>query len=451
MRLKFYGGTKSVTGANYLLEEGGVKILVDCGLIQGSKYTEQQNYDDFAYDPKEIQYLFITHSHMDHGGRIPKLIKEGFKGRIFSTSPTRDLLDKALPDSLHIMRDDARAGGFEPLYDENDIVAAMSLMEGVNYYETLELEGGLKVTFRDAGHILGSSIIEIDWNGKKVAFSGDLGNPPVPLLRPTDDIKDIDYLLIESAYGNRIHEKRTERKQILEDVIKETINNGGVLMVPSFAMERTQEMLFELNSLVEQKKIPAVPVFIDSPLAIKLLGVYKQYPDYFNKEAIYLIESGDDIFNFPGLKLTPRTDESKAINDVPVPKVIMAGSGMSVGGRILHHEKRYLRDSKSTILFIGYQAKGSLGRRILEGAAEVKIHGEEVPIRCHIKAIGGYSAHADQPALVKWVKTAAQDGRLKKVFVVQGEEEAAEDLARKITEETGVEAMAPDPLQSFEL
>lgn len=451
MKLTFYGGTKSVTGSNYLLEEGDVKILVDCGLIQGSKYTEQQNYDDFAYDPKEIQYLFVTHSHMDHGGRIPKLIKEGFKGKIYATNPTRDLLDKAFPDSLHIMRDDARAGGFEPLYDENDIVVAMRLMEGINYYQTLELEGGLKVTFRDAGHILGSSIIEIDWNGKKVAFSGDLGNPPVPLLRPTDEIKDIDYLLIESAYGNRVHEQRTERKQILEEVIKDTINNKGVLMVPSFAMERTQEMLFELNSLVEQKKIPPVPIFIDSPLAIKLLGVYKQYPDYFNKAAMYLIESGDDIFNFPGLKLTLTSDESRAINNVPPPKVIMAGSGMSVGGRILHHEKRYLRDPKSTILFIGYQAKGSLGRRILEGATEVKIHGEDVPVRAHIKAIGGYSAHADQPTLVKWAKAAAQDGRLKKIFVVQGEEEAAEDLAKKITEEIGVEALAPDPLQSFEL
>ncbi len=451
MRLKFYGGTKSVTGANYLLEEGDTKILVECGLIQGSKYTEYQNYDDFAYDPREIDYLFITHSHMDHGGRVPKLIKEGFKGKIFLTHPAKGLLERAYPDSLRILKDDARQEGFEPLYSKKDVEETMKLMEGVNYYDTLSLEDGLKVTFHDAGHILGSAIIEFNWKGKKIIFSGDLGNPPVPLLNPTDFVTGADYVLVESAYGNRIHEQRAERKKILKETIEQTINRGGVLMVPSFAMERTQEMLFELNDLIENKKIPAIPVFIDSPLAIRLLEVYKEYPDYFNKEATYLIESGDDIFNFPGLKLTKTTDESKAINDVPAPKVIIAGSGMSVGGRILHHEKRHLRDPESTILFIGYQAHGSLGRRILDGATEVKIHGESVPIKCHVKAIGGYSAHADQPTLVKWVEKTAEGGKLKKVFVVQGETESAEALAVKITEATGVEAISPDLLESFEI
>ncbi len=451
MRIKFYGGTKSVTGANYLVEEGDTKFLVECGLIQGSKYTEFQNYDDFAYDPREMKYLFITHSHMDHAGRVPKLIKEGFKGRIFITQAGKELLEHAYPDSLHIMQDDARQEGFDPLYDESDIQGTLNLMEGVNYYEPIELEDGLKVTFHDAGHILGSAIVVVEWKGKKIVFSGDLGNPPVPLLRPTDFIPEADYVLVESAYGGRIHEKRAERKQILEEVIEQTINQGGVLMVPSFAMERTQEMLFELNDLVENNKIPQVPVFMDSPLAIKLLGVYKEHPEYFNKEATYLIKSGDDIFHFPGLKLTPTSDESRAINEVPSPKVIIAGSGMSVGGRILHHEKRYLRDPKSTILFIGFQARGSLGRRILEGAPEVKIHGESVPVKCHIKAIGGYSAHADQPTLVNWVKKTAEGGKLKKVFVVQGEEDSAMALAEKITEEVGVEAIPPDPLESFEI
>ena len=298
---------------------------------------------------------------------------------------------------------------------------------------------------------MGSSIIEISFDGKKIYFSGDLGNPPTPLLQPTVFVKEADYAVIESAYGSRIHEDKIERREILENVITETINRDGTLMIPSFAMERTQELLYELNELMNHNRIPHVPVFVDSPLATNLTEVYKKYPHYFNKRAVYLIESGDDIFNFPNLKFTKTVDESKSINNVSGPKVIIAGSGMSNGGRILHHEQRYLSDPKSTILFIGYQVEGTLGRKILDGAKEVSIFGQIIPVNCQVKAIGGYSAHADQNMLTEWIKSAAIGGKLKNVFVVQGEEDSANALAERIKKDIGVTAIVPSQNESFEL
>ena len=262
---------------------------------------------------------------------------------------------------------------------------------------------------------------------------------------------DADYVVIESAYGSRTHEDKIERKNILQKVIIETIQRGGVLMIPSFAIERTQELLYELNGLINDKKIPEIPIFVDSPLAIKMTEVYRKHSDYFNKKTKYIINSGDDIFHFPGLKFTRTAEESKKINDVPSPKIIIAGSGMSTGGRILHHERRYLPDPNSTILFIGYQVKGSLGRRILDEEKEVKIFGEKVAINCKVEAIGGYSAHADSEGLLEWVKAANGEGKLKKVFVVQGEEESSLALARKIERALDVDAIVPNQGESFVL
>ncbi len=456
MKIIFYGGARSVTGANYLLDTGTVKLLIDCGLNQGTKYAEDLNYQPFNYNPEEIDYVLVTHSHIDHIGRLPKLFKDGFKGKIYTTAATRDLMAVALPDNMKQIQQEAKENGHFPLFEQKDLDGLISLIQGINYYEPIDLGDGVKVIFHDAGHILGSAIIEIQWPGngssKKIFFSGDLGNPPTPLLRPNDTISGADYIVVESAYGDRAHETHEEGKEKLINVIESTIKRGGALMIPSFAIERTQELLFELNELFNTKRIPKVPVFIDSPLAIKMTAVYQRHPECFNKETAYLIKSGDDVFDFPGLKMTPTTEESKAINDIPPPKIIIAGSGMSQGGRILHHEIRYLPDPNSTILFVGYQVDGSLGRRIQKGEKEVRILGQSVPVNCRVENLSGFSAHADQPGLLKWVSSSKQNSKKpEEVFVVQGEEEAARTLANLVRENLGIKAVAPQAGDSFEL
>ncbi len=440
IKLTFCGGAKIVSGVNYLLESDKTKILVDCGLFQGSHFCERLNFESFPYQPQEIEAVFITHAHIDHIGRLPKLYREGFRGKVFSTPATKDFAKELLLDSEHLLREEAEREKKPLLYDIPDIENLMALWQGVEYYQKLKFKE-LEIEFQNAGHILGSSIIVIKAENKKLVFSGDLGNIPNPLTEPMDFLHDADYCLIESTYGSRLHEESERRKDILEDLIENTVKAGGVLLIPAFAMERTQELLYELNELVENGRIPRVPIFIDSPLAIKLTKIYQKYQKYFSPEARHLISQGDLLFKFPGLKMALTVEESKAINDVPAPKVVMAGSGMSHGGRILHHERRYLSDPKNTILFIGWQVAGSLGRQILEGAKEVKIFGEIVPVNCQIKAIGGYSAHADQPILLSWLKPMRHT--LKKVFVVQGEEESSLALAQKIKDELAIETFIP--------
>jgi metallo-beta-lactamase family protein len=450
MKLKFYGGTGEVTGANYCLESGGIKIMIDCGLHQESNYAERKNFEPFLYDPKEISAVFITHSHLDHIGLLPKLVKDGFNGVVYSTAATKDFARLMLEDSEHILSQEAEREGKQVLYSLEDIDHLMSLWNGIDYHETVEL-GNYKITFFDAGHILGSSIIKIEADGKVIVFSGDLGNYPAPIIRSTEMMTDAhaDYCLVESAYGDRVHEDVDTRKNLLEKTIKETVNAGGVLMIPAFAMERTQELLYNLHQLFEENSIPRVPVFIDSPLAIKLTEVYKKHENYYNNEIEKIIKTGEDILNFPSIHFTMTTDESKAINDVPAPKIIIAGSGMSNAGRILHHELRYLPDPKSTILFVGYQAGDSLGKEILEGASEVTIFGERVSVKCKKVDIPGYSAHADQPRLLNWVGSMKET--LKKVFVVQGEQNSSEVLAQKIKEEFSIDAEVPKLEEEVEL
>jgi len=442
MKLTFHGGAKSVTGANYLLESEGTKILIDCGLNQGSNFAERQNFEPFPYDPKEISAVFVTHSHIDHIGRLPKLWKDGFRGKIYSAPPTKDFGEFLLLDSEHILSKEAEREKKPPICTAEDVAAAMNLWEGLDV-------GPFRVTLYDAGHILGSASILAEAEGKRIVFSGDLGNSPALIIRPTEKISEADYCLIESTYGNRVHEGVDERQGELEDAIEDVVKSGGTLVIPAFAMERTQDLLYHLNALVERGRIPRIPVFIDSPLAIKLTQVYKKYERYFNSEAAALVRSGDDILNFPGLRLTLTTEQSKEINAVPPPKVVIAGSGMSQGGRILHHEVRYLPDPKSMILFIGYQAAGSLGRQILDGAEKVKIFGEEVSVRCKKHAISGYSAHADQPHLLQWLSP--MRASLKKVFIVQGEEASSEALAAKIRDELAVRTEIPEPHETVVL
>lgn len=450
IKLHFYGGARMITGSNYLLEVNKTKILIDCGMFQGLPEIEAKNYEPFPYNPKEIDFVLITHSHLDHIGRLPKLIKEGFTGSIFATGPTIDFTKLMLEDSQRVLEEKAIKAGIMPPFDHFEIAKAMKLFQNVDYDEVFEPLPGIEVCFKEAGHILGSAIIEIKIKDQKlkiknketkIVFSGDLGNPPVPLLRPPAQIKEADYLIIESTYGDRKHESAEHCQETVEDVVEEVVTKAGTLLIPSFALERTQQILYHFNNLVEQHKIPRLPIFIDSPLALWITTIYKKYPQYYNKEASFLIKSGDDIFKFPGLYFTPTTRQSKKINDISPPKIIIAGSGMSQGGRILHHELRYLPDRKNTLLIVTYQAQGTLGRRILEGAKEIEILEQRIPVRAKIRYITGYSAHADVKDLINWV-TQTKD-TLKKVFVVQGEEKPALSLAQKIRDELAVEATIP--------
>jgi len=446
MKLTFYGGTGEATGANYILESGGTKIMVDCGLHQGGHYAEKENFEPFSYEAKEVSAVFITHSHLDHIGRLPSLVRAGFKGTIYSTNPTKDFAELMLLDSEHLLAAEALREHRPLLYTDQDITNVERLWRGLSYHEPVTV-GPFTIELFDAGHILGSAIVKIRAEGKTIVFSGDLGNFPAPIIQPTEMIDAADYCVIESTYGDRVHADVDQRRGELERAIIDTVHAGGTLMIPTFAMERTQELLYHLHQLFEEGRIPRVPVFVDSPLAIKLTAVYKKYGSYFNKDTEKIMRSGDDILDFPGLRLTLTTDQSKEINGVPAPKVVIAGSGMSNGGRILHHEARYLPDPKSMILFVGYQAVGTLGRQILEGATEVNIFGETVPVRCKKVNIPGYSAHADQPHLLEWL--GHMRGSLKKVFVVQGEEQSSETLASKITGEFSVPAAVPKPQESF--
>ena len=451
MNLTFYGGAKSVTGSNYVLESEGPasagatagkkKIMVDCGMQQGGHFAEKKNFEPFPYEPSEIEAVFVTHAHIDHIGLLPKLVKGGFKGKVYSTPATRDFAELMLIDSEHLLSKEAEREGKPPLYNTEDVEKLMKVWEGAEYHSPINVSV-FNIELFDAGHILGSAIIRVEAEGKTVVFSGDLGNSPAPIIQPTEKLSSADYCLIESTYGNRLHEGLGDRQRDLESAIESTVKDGGVLMIPAFALERTQDILFHLNELFEKGRVPKVPVFIDSPLAIKLTAIYRKYENHFNKDVLKLEHDGDDIFNFPGLHFTLTTEQSKEINNVPAPKIIMAGSGMSNGGRILHHEMRYLSDPKSTILFVGYQTVGSMGRQILNGAKSVRIFGEEIPVRCRVKEISAYSAHADQGQLLDWLKPLRLS--LKKVFVVQGEEGASEVLAGKIRDNYAIEAVVPE-------
>lgn len=448
LKVTFCAGAGTVTGANFLVESENKKFLIDCGLIQGEKVADDLNWVDFPYDPKTIDILFVTHGHIDHIGRIPKLINDGFNGRIISTIPTKEITEVMLADTAHILSRDEEHG-LAAIYSEENIKKALSLWETIDYDQKLNVDHGFQFSYKDSGHILGSGMLEIIFNHKKIVFTGDLGNSPSPLLRDTEKITDADYLFMESVYGDRNHENREDRKNRLMQVINDNYKKRGTLIVPTFSLERAQELLYEINTLVEWNLIPKMPIFLDSPLAIKLTAIYEKYEKYFNPHALKLIKGGDEIFDFIGLKMTSETEESKAILTVPGPKIVMAGSGMSNGGRILHHEINYLPHKENTILLIGYQAVGTIGRSIENGVKTLHIMGEEVNIKANVEKISGYSGHKDSDHLVEFVSDTAKTVR--KVFLLMGEPKASMFLAQRLKDNLGVNVYTPNAGESVEI
>ena len=447
--IHFYGGTGSVTGANFVLDTGNAKLMVDCGLIQGDKFANVSNCDVFAYTPSDIDVLLVTHAHADHIGRIPKLVRDGFNGIIYSTPPTRDLAGVMLNDAYKVMRYEAERYGNETCFELKDIDTALALWKTFPLHESFPLLDNVHAEFTDAGHILGSAMITLTRNGKKFLFTGDIGNTPQPLLNPPEVVTEYDYILMESVYGDRLHEEVKERSNLLLQYIEDTIRKNGTLIIPAFSLERTQGMLFEINNFVEQGRISPIPVFLDSPLAIRVTETYRKYGTYLKNEVQEQIKNGDDIFDFPRLSFTRSVADSKEIESTKGAKIIIAGSGMSHGGRILEHEKKFLEDPKTTLLLVGYQAVGSLGRLLNDGAKKVHILDTEVKVRAKIATIRGYSGHADRDQLVEFVSKGCT--KVQQVFVAMGEERSALFLVQRLRDYLGVNATAPSQGDAIEV
>ena len=445
----FHGGAGHVTGANFLLDTGDAKILVDCGVVQGGEYAFKENYKDFAYNPSEIDALIVTHAHADHIGRIPKLVRDGFRGKIYSTQATKDLTEIMLPDALNISRIEAAQYGMNPLYESGDIERALSLWETVSYHENFELKNGVSVRLKDAGHILGSAMVEFTRGEKKFVFTGDLGNTPAPLLPDTEVVDDADYLLMESVYGDRNHEHREERVYRLKKAIQDIIKKNGTLLIPSFSMQRTQILLYEINKMVENGGVPEIPVYLDSPLATKVTDIFRNHTNLFNENVKKEIAAGDDIFDFPRFTIIRDSSESRRLLEAENPKIILSASGMSVGGRVLMHERRFLGDKRNIILFVGYQGAGTLGRRIQDGAKKVSISGKQVKVSAEKQSIRGFSAHKDLDNLVDFVSHTAEKN--KKVFVTMGEARSSLFLVQRLREFLGVDAIAPEQGEKIEI
>jgi metallo-beta-lactamase family protein len=440
--LHFFGGAGTVTGSNFMLETGATKILIDCGLTQGRHTAEAENWEKFPYEASSIHTLVVTHSHIDHIGRIPKLVKDGFKGKILSTDATKTLALPMLKDSMELLLHDAQKHGREPLYGEKEIEEAMQLWETKEYDTKVELPEGFTLTFRNSGHILGSAMAVFERGGKLLVFTGDLGGGNSPFLLPVYELADANYLVVESVYGNRVREKEDDRLGSLEDIIEDTAKRGGTLLIPAFSTERTQDLLFEIRLLMSEGRVPNMPVYADSPLAQKITESYLDYPQYFTPEIRERAEKGENIFSFPELHYVESAEESHVVSKKDGPKIIIAGSGMSNGGRVQAHEKVTLPNKNSTLLVVGYQAAGSLGRRLIDGDKHVRIAGEEVSVSCKVEALYGYSAHMDGEQLLEFVNKTAST--LKEAFVVMGEPAAASFLAQRIRDYLGVKATTPE-------
>lgn len=430
MKLSFFGAAGEVTGSCTLVDTGTAKILVDCGNFQSGHMSYERNLDPFPFDPREIDAMIVTHAHIDHIGRIPKLVKEGFQGRIFATQPTRLLCKPMWEDAAEVMKHDSRRHHRPLIYEMHDIGPAFNLLHGVSYDVPIKIVDDVHAVFREAGHIFGSAFVELTVGDRHLVFSGDVGNDNTPILRDTDRIHEADAIVImESTYGNRVHDDATGRMRRLEQAVKDAVGRRGTMLIPAFSLERAQELLYELNLLVENGAVPKVPFFLDSPLAIRVLPIYHQFPELYDRDAKELRQAGDDFFKFAGLTVTKEAEESERIKKVPPPKVIIAGSGMMHGGRIMRHLADYLDDSRTTVLVVGYQAAGTVGRAIADGAETVMIEHEHYDVRAKVEIIGAYSAHADSEKLLRWVQTG---GRPRRVLLNHGEPEAREALAERL-------------------
>ena len=473
MKITFLGATKMVTGSNFLVEGAGKKFLVDCGMYQGGDRDEMQNHEPFAYDVNEIDFMLLTHAHIDHSGRIPKLYKEGYRNPVITTKATRDLCSIMLPDSGHIQEQEIewrnrkrKREGKEPLpplYTAQDGIDTMEIFKPVNYDEIIEIDPNIYVRFNDAGHMLGSAIIEIwvkeDGKETKAVFTGDLGNNDIPLLSSPTMIETADYLVMESTYGGRLHMRNDDKANLFLNIVSETLDKGGTVVIPSFAVGRTQEILYELNNLKDTQEgedfkkkyatLMKAPVYVDSPLAISATEIFKENANLFDEETQAVIESGDNPLEFPGLQFTRTADESKALNEKNESSIIISASGMCEVGRIKHHLKHHLWDPNSTILFVGYQAPGTLGRRIVDGEKRVKIFGEEIAVNARIEYIEGYSGHADQEWLMNFVYSFIT--KPKHIFLVHGEPTGQEILKSKIVDEIGLPVTIPEYGQKYTL
>ncbi len=459
--IHFYGGAGTVTGSNFLFTpsategiDSKLKILVDCGLFQGKHSFEAINWEPFPFDPKDISVLVNTHAHIDHIGRIPKLVKDGFRGPIYSSEATRALAEPLLLDAMELSARTAEHLGKEPLYTQKDIAQAMQQWQGIPYHTPQDLEDGVELELLDAGHILGSAIATFTRGDKKVAFTGDLGGGNSPLLAPVEIPKGVNYLIMESVYGDRMRQDDAHRRDLLENYIEDANARGGTLLIPAFSTERTQDLLFEIRSLFLEKRVPSMPVYLDSPLAQKITAAYLAYPQYFSEEMQKRISNGERIFDFPELEFIEGGAESEKIRHKPGAKIILAGSGMSNGGRVVAHEAVVLLDDKSTLLVVGYQSAGSLGRRLIEGAKKVEIKGEEVSVLARVESMYGYSAHMDGEQLLEFVnKTADQSApaSLAEVFVVMGEPAASGFLVQRIRDYLSIKATAPEAGESAQV
>lgn len=452
MKVSFLGATHMVTGSCYLIESGDVRFLVDCGMFQGGRHEREMNFRDFRFNPAELRCVILTHAHIDHCGLLPKLCKAGFKGTIYATRSTCKLAGIMLPDSAHIQAADAeimnrkgqRSGQapVEPLYGTEDAELALRFFESVSYDEPLHLTDTITVIFRDAGHILGSSIIEIhiteDGRTTKLVFSGDLGQEGQPILRDPFVVHGADYLFVESTYGDRLH-PTYDKANALAEIVRDTVERGGNLIIPSFAVGRTQTLLYYFHKLWRDGKLEEIPIILDSPLAIAATRIFMENPQDFDEEAAALFQEG---VRLPQLKLTETPEESRALNENEGPAIIISASGMADAGRILHHLKHNLWRPECTALFVGYQAQGSLGRRLVDGVKRVRILGEEIVVRANVKMLEGFSAHADAAQLLAWV-SAMQDPAPQKIFVMHGEAQGSGAFKEELGRRLGADAYIP--------
>lgn len=464
MKISFFGAAGCVTGSNFLIETSHSRFLVDCGMFQGSKTLRENNYKDFAYDPASIDFVLLTHAHIDHTGLVPKLVKHGFKGPIYSTEPTLELLKYLFPDSAYIQtvevaqknRRNERKGlpPISPIYDEHDAEKAISLFKPIERYEAFTPAKGCKVVFHNAGHILGSSFIEIilEENGesRKIIFSGDLGQEDRPIVKDHDFFEETDYLVIESTYGNRNRTEysREERLDRLYKVLLAGVERGGKILIPSFALERTQDLIHDILTLKGQNKLTDLKVVIDSPLATNITKVFRKYPEHLDEDATKIRDKMGSLFSHPDFTFTESVDESKALNKRKGIAVLSA-SGMCDAGRIKHHLKNGIWNPENTLVFVGYQAHGTLGSIIQQGAKKIRIHGEEIEVGAVIEQIHGYSGHADQAGLLSWLKAVKKVSQ--RVFVVHGETDAAAEFAKLLHEKRGFNAVTPAIGESFDL